>query len=252
MKILGRMLLTFLISLALCGCNSYTCSSPHCYGIVEFSSPGIEGFGMFVDVGHMLNTGDGFVDNEIWIVDRGNRACNGTNQSNMCWVEVGYLADNGTVAGNAGASGLDPHFFWADSRPNGGFVWHDLGGIPDTYYGQKVFLLILKQGTNTWSASVYPIGIQGAPTLTGTSTNNAMTPQSGLMGQELFGTKGGTAGPVTYTVTGIKAAGSSSPLLSTVTTDGSVTSNNPPRGTWLTKPSVPSANGGVFQTGCCS
>jgi hypothetical protein len=249
MKALWKFVLALVPLLALTGCN-YSCTSAHCYGEVQFPTTGLRGMITTLDVRNISNTGDGFVDNEMWIVDRGNTACG--SQNNTCWVEAGYLADNGTVTGNSGSSGTDPHFFWADSRPNSTFIFHAFGSIPSNYFGHQVIVLILQNGTNTWDVDIQPIFIQGAPTLFATSTNNSMNPQSAEMGQELFGTNGASADPATYTVTGIKTASSTGILIPTINTDGSVTNASPPNGAWLVKPSDPNANGGKFQTKCCS
>ncbi len=261
MKVLCRItfLLVFpIVFMVLVGCNTtYKCpNGAHCYGEVKFPTAGVQGMITTVDVDHMTDTGDGFVDNEMWIVDRGNAACGGT-----CWVETGYVADNNAIIGDGGsASGIDLHFFWADSRPNSTFIYHDFGLVPDNYFGHKVNFLILKKSTNTWTVNIQPVSIAGAATLAGTSTNNAMTPQSAEMGQELAGTKGASANPVNYTGTGIKGSRPTGitvtgvPIFQvvTVSTDGNVTNANPPTGAWIIAPSAANANGGKFQTHCCS
>jgi hypothetical protein len=264
MKVLCRITLLLVcsfVSIMLVGCNTtYNCpNTGHCYGEVKFPTPGLQGMITTVDVDHMVDTGDGFVDNEMWIVDRNNAAC--AAQKNICWVETGYVADNNAITGDGGsASGIDLHFFWADNRPNSTFIYHDFGLVPDYYFGHKVTFLIMKAGTNRWTVNIQPVSIPGASTWSGTSTNNAMAPQSAEMGQELAGTKGATANPVNYTGTGIKSStptsvtvtGTTFTQILTVSTDGDVTNANPPTGTWITPPSAANANGGRFQTHCCS
>ena len=117
----GSRIMQFVVLLLLCGAakhahaNPYSCGNPqsgHCYGISSWTQ-GSEYFGAYTDITQVAMSCPsgcgGFVDDEIWLIDRSSSNCT-TNDFNMCWVEAGTTADEGS----------SPQFFWADARPGTG------------------------------------------------------------------------------------------------------------------------------------
>src|SRR5215472_15794007 len=152
MRILGSLLMLG-VALLVSGCT-YPCDPSHCYGTATFDSANVRGALTIVDLAPISDSGKtGFVDNEMWIVERGNAACSDDIQSKMCWVEVGYIAQ----ADPTGAG--PPRMFWADSRAHGGFHYHDLGPLDPQWYGSKAILVMIRDSTDasTWRVSAIPV-----------------------------------------------------------------------------------------------
>src|ERR1700722_2293564 len=108
-------LLTFLILSNLAGQADaqahYNCgsvSANHCYGVAAWSQGG-EFFGTYADITiTAMDGGDGFLDNEMWLVDNQSSGCK-ANSYGRCWEEVGYINQNNGTSGEV--------YFWADARP---------------------------------------------------------------------------------------------------------------------------------------
>jgi len=233
--------------LLLTGCGGYSCPDPngHCYAVASWTNRAYVGTFLFVQV-VPLQGGNGFVDDETWLIDANNTGC--ANIQNMCWVEAGIIG-----------LGTETHYFWADNRPNNGFFFHDIGQVPSGDFNHQALLYIVSQNSlpgfaNTYAVEIVPVGPGGSGPYLATSTSNTMASQRIDLGQELDGSSGASAPDAVFSGMEYKLAGETfQDSLHTQDNDGSLILANPPppRGRWVTPPSQ-SLTGGAFDTNCCS
>jgi hypothetical protein len=170
---------------------TYSCSIPsHCYGANTWLGPTIGSFTVIDAVN--LASGDGSIDNEMWLVDNnlnGSKQCIiAPGDSNFkCWVEAGYVH----------FSGDSQRWFWADLRPQGGgcyqhcyYIEHDEGILNSGDYNNVVDVTLVANGTaGQWSVQV----LGHVTGFNATSVDNAMSPNRIDIGQELEGSQGANA-----------------------------------------------------------
>ncbi len=129
------------------------------------------------------NTDDGFVTDEMWLVQANASACNLSGYGSQCWVEAGYSTYPD------GPSSTD-YYYWADYRPpNQGYREFDLHAVPSADLDGYTNLQIYTAGGNSWYVNLY------TPTLSypEVSYDNSMAPNDIQIGQELSG-QGNTNG----------------------------------------------------------
>ncbi|MEO8970834.1 MAG: hypothetical protein ABI406_04440 [Ktedonobacteraceae bacterium] len=157
---------------------SYNCvtnpksTSGHCYGLQFWG--GANGADTRITL-HQTNGGQGFVDNEMWLV---------TSSFNY-WVEAGIKSSYAFRFSDASV------FFWADSRPNGGgYAEHYSTYLTGSDYSQANALTrITRSGTSSWNVLVN----DNVTLLTGTSINNNITIGYIEIGMEVYGNGGANA-----------------------------------------------------------
>ena len=229
---------------------AYSCGNPssgHCYGVAGWSEHP-QYFGAYADIqiGHLHSTGGGFVDDEIWLIDDTTPACTG-NPFTMCWVESGYIADQGS----------NQIYFWADSRPmnSSTFNLHLLGSTDAA--GTTDHFMMIKDARG--AAGIFQLWLYNDSLSTlynGTSTSNTMNGDRILIGQELAGTSGASADNVNFTrnIWAVQVLGPEYVFwYNRQIHNGGVTSNNPPFASWtINATSPPPPEGGQFTTHCCT
>jgi hypothetical protein len=231
---------------------NYNCGSPssgHCYGVAQWQEQP-QYFGAYADIVQVPMSCPGgcggFVDDEIWLTDDNTSACQ-TNGFGMCWVEAGSIAQEGS----------GPVFFWADSRPLSSSVFnlHLLGGTDAA--GTTDHYMIIKDGRG--GPGIFQLWIYNDSLSTlynGTSTSNTMSGNRIVIGQELAGSNGASAGDANFTrnIWAVQVLGPEYVFWYNREADeGSVTSQSPPFGSWTINPtSPPPPEGGQFTTHCCS
>lgn len=247
-KLAGALIALAVPTLFMGGCGGYNCPKDHthCYGTVTFDATqnGTNGFATQVTA-VPLHSGNGELNNEVWVVQYNNPSCG--NYSQRCWIEVGL---------SAGAYGLpsnETHVFWADNRPNHGFYFHDQGALQAQEFNQAVFLLIRPHFLEASAFDVDALTCADVSSnatcaqrwIIGKSTNNAMVASRIVMGMELSGTNGASAANANF-------AGSVvlNPNASYLSSDGIITMNAPVNAGWMAPPST-SNSGGLFFTSCC-
>lgn len=232
---------------------TYSCGNPsidHCYGVTGWQEKP-EYFGAYTDITRAAmncpSGCNGFVNDEIWLIDDKSSGCT-SNPYGMCWVEAGYLFTDGS--GTA-------QYFWADSRPmnSSTFNLHILGSADPE--GSTNHYMMIKDGRG--GAGIFQLWIynDGLSTLyQGTSTSNSMTGDRILIGQELAGTSGASAGVANFTrnIWAVQALGPEYVFwYNRQTSQSGVTSANPPTASWTVDPSQPPPpEGGQFTTHCCN
>jgi hypothetical protein len=225
--------------------NTYNCSSPHCYGRVDWENLKPAAVSLEATVKLMpMNGGDGFVDDEIWMVDSGNANC---GNYGMCWLELGALA------GPAWFSDDATHLFWAENRPaaggnSAGFFFHPLATPSGNELNSHVDYVITRDARPV-SGDGWIIAATTSANQYVATTNNALnSPTRVQIGQELYGTSGASAPIVDFDAT---AVGTSTTVWDNVevSTDGGIESDSPPIGYWQLSPSA--GAGGIFITRCC-
>lgn len=254
-------LLLFVFVAPSCG-TTYSCNSPHCYGQINLSQPGnISYFTVVLDTPQLLG-GDGHISDELWLIQQSS-ACQGADQGSagLCWVEVGL------GAGNNFPDPTVTHYFWAEAPPNGNYVLHDFGVVPNTQFGQLVTLIIEnlqdQAQPNTYSATIY----YGLPLVLGTlysqgiSANNSMVASNFQFGLELAGTQNAFASDAHFILAWVESAdgsyseflgGGSASFWNSPPPTGPLSDDYPPiDATWQVTPDQ-SPNGGRFHTNCCS
>ena len=189
---------------------------------------------------------NGFIDDEIWLVDDNTAACR-SNGFGMCWVEAGSIAtENSSTV-----------FFWADARPltSSVFNLHLLGGTDPA--GTTDHYMIIKDARGP--AGIFQLWIYNDSLSTlynGTSTSNPMSGNRIMIGQELAGTNGASAGNASFTrnIWAVQTLGPEYVFwYNRQTTNVTPNSQNPPFGSWTVNPSSPPPpEGGQFTTHCCS
>jgi len=233
---------------------AYSCGNPssgHCYGVTQWTEQP-QYFGAYTDATQvpMVCTGGcgGFVDDELWLVDDTSPGC-ASNAFAMCWMEAGTLVTDGSQS---------PQFFWAESKPSGGsgFTLHIVGNADSS--GTVDHYMIIKDGRQG-TANLFQVWLYNTSLSTlyqGTSTGNAMSGNRIILGQELAGTNGASAGLAHFTrnIWAVQVLGPEYVFWYNVQTDdGGVTSQNPPFASWAIHPSSPPPpEGGDFTTHCCS
>ncbi|HEU5377312.1 MAG TPA: hypothetical protein VFV38_17930 [Ktedonobacteraceae bacterium] len=90
-----------------------------------------------------------------------------------------------------------PVYFWADSRPNGTFNFHNVAGVPAGDYTHKTTFTIVQ--TATWNQWQVLIEDYVGNIWTNYSTNNGMTPNTIWIGMELAGPAGASAQRADFT-----------------------------------------------------
>lgn len=229
----------------------YRCGSlsgGHCYGVTKWMEEP-EYFGAYSDIPQMSMSCagcDGFVTNEIWMVDDFTPEC-ASNPFHHCWVEAGYLANTGQNA---------PFLFWADVAPGGQFRL----AFP-AFAGQFTLnhFMLVKDGRTSPAPFLIFIYNTSLSTLfsavSATSTGNPMKADRIVMGQELSGTTGAVA-PTTQFTRNVRAVVPLGPeyvfWYAPQTTRGEERQDAPPWERWSAPPGVPGGpEGGVFATRCC-
>lgn len=239
-------------SALLAGCNAtYNCSSPHCYGTAlwDGETPSVVSLETTVKL-VPLNGGDGFVDDEMWVVDRNDANCSNATLGiqSQCWIEMGALA------GPAWFTDTATHLFWAENRPAstaGGasaFYFHVLANPNSEELSSHADYVITRDARpvtgNGWIIAATTASNQYVAT-----TQNSMTPpQRIIIGQELYGSEGASAPSADFDATAVGTDPNQYDNAE-VTTSGLVTSDSPPTASWQLPPS--SGAGGVFITRCC-
>jgi hypothetical protein len=255
-RILRVVWLVMLLALSeVSSAQTYPCGNPssgHCYGVASWENEP-EYFGAYTDITQSslrcARGCNGFVDDELWLVDGSSRACT-ANPFGMCWVEGGYIALDG---------GNNPVFFWADARPinQSTFNLHLLGAADPI--GVVDHFMIIKDGRVTPQTFLVFIYNDSLSTLyNGNSvvpTGNPMQGKTIIIGQELAGTSGASADRANFTrnIWAVQSLGPEYVFWYVPQTNtGGVTSNNPPFGEWTINPGPPPPEGGQFTTHCCS
>src|SRR5260370_29480921 len=101
---------------------TYSCVSPHCYGLAHFHTPAFNFAGaQTANTVRGIGTGDGFLTNEIWLVD------DTTYPGSVYWIEVGYGVGLNIVSSVCTSA---ESYFWADQRPNGGGFYIHCPQVP--------------------------------------------------------------------------------------------------------------------------
>jgi hypothetical protein len=239
--------ITVVISFA--SAQTYSCGNPasnHCYGTTRWQEQP-EYFGAFADV-EQVRMGcpsgcGGFLNNEIWLIDTKTGSCT-TNDFGMCWVEAGYVVEEGWDQAN---------YFWADSRPGSGntFNLHILGSTDPV--GTVDHFMIIKDGrVEIGTFQVWIFNDSLSTLFQGTSANNAMNADRIDIGQELAGTNGAFAGRASFqrNIWAVRPLGSGQDFVfrfNRQTNPGNITSRDPPFASWAPFGPTP----GVFTTRCC-
>ena len=232
---------------------NYSCGNPssgHCYGVNTWSQRG-EYFGAFTEVRQVplscASGCGGFVDDEIWLIDDNSAGCT-SNSFGKCWVEAGSIAEDGR----------DPVFFWADARPTrtSTFNLHLLGATDSV--GTLDHYMLVKDGRASPQTFLVFIYNDSFSTLyNGVSTLQSAPPMSAhriLIGQELAGTTGASAGSANFVrnIWAVQALGPEYVFWYNRQTSQDVTSQNPPTASWTISPgNPPPPEGGQFTTRCC-
>src|ERR1035438_5345135 len=236
----------------LTACNStYNCWGPHCYGTAAWDgqSPSVISLEATVKL-VPLNGGDGFVDDEVWVIDRNDTNCTNVTQNifNLCWIELGAVAGPAWFPNDSAT-----HLFWAENRPTSpgnpsAFFFHTLANPSSGELSSHVDYAITRDARpvsgNGWIIAATTSSNQ----YVATTTNSMAPPASIEIGQELYGSSGASAPKADFAAT---AVGTDAGVWDNneVTTDGNVTSDNPPNGSWQLSPAK--GGGGIFITQCC-
>ena len=167
----------------------------------------------------------------------------GNPNKKNCWVEAGYTTYGSTDHHLSPPCVQAPAncYFWADNRPGGAYHEHPLGNIPNSDYGQGVYLFIDKSATNTYFVEV------GAPSKNyyTSSTGNSMAPNYITMGEELYGTNGASSPFTNFSYNSWYSSQNNSQHYQA--NAGRVTSQGPPNAKWNPPPNG-SNFGGTLQT----
>ncbi len=251
---------------------AYSCATPntqpHCYGQVSWSTPPYFGTHTVISTQRLQSGDNGFVDDEIWLVDERTPACISA-MFGACWVEAGILASYGGPTS----------YFWAQNSPTHPIAAIFMSPVPDSYFGLSSFIgiervsaarqiqhLAIPTGYVLNDADFFVgIGVN-VPAGTGCSgglceaglaftfiaMGNSMRADRITIGQELAGTSPPSSPSMAPQVTFAQNGWIDS--MSTIhlqISTGILRQGNPPSARWLTPPSL-SMPGGVFATSCCS
>jgi hypothetical protein len=233
-----------------CSGQSYSCGTAdtnHCYGIVNWTGS-YSGVSTEMTV-VPLASGDIFVDDEEWLVDY---FSTGDALSSAYWVETGIWNE-----------GFGTDYFWANNTANAGFMSYDLGPVSQADLNADAQIVFtLHQDSATPSQWNVTISRPAGPVLfMEASTDNPMTPNTVIEGQELAGSSGAEA-QLAFFEKNAFFQGNTKTIQSTdgtvcvgeATTSVPCPSKSPPpmAGWWPTlAPSVSSSDGGYFFTWCC-
>jgi len=234
-----------------CSGQSYSCGTPganHCYATVNWTGS-FSGVSTEMTV-VPLSSGDIFVDDEEWLVDY---FSTGDALTSSYWVETGIWNE-----------GYGTDYFWANNTANDGFMSYDLGPVSQADLNadaQIVFTLHQDSATpSQWNVTIARPA--GTVLFTAASTDNPMTPNTVIEGQELAGSSNAEA-PLAFFEQNAFFQGNTKTIQST---DGTVCvgpattsvpcpnpKQPPPMGGWFPSlaPTVPSSDGGYFFTWCC-
>jgi hypothetical protein len=219
-------------------CN--TSSDQHCYGQVTWSGSA-NGFSMELTA-VSLNPGDGFIDDEGWLVDYPGGAENG-----MSWVETGELNE-----------GFSTDYFWAygehwcqDAQQ---FMFFDLGPVAPADLTNNTWIAYQVQQDSktpsTWNVTI-SYAQTGQVLFSEAATGVSMSPNTVIEGQELQGTTGASAKLAFFSYNEISHGGTES----FESNPGTVASGNPPHAGWWPDSdptqTYGSGIGGIFFTWCC-
>lgn len=178
--------------------NAYNCGTladNHCYGVVEWNRPA-SGASADITV-QSLTAGDGFVDNEIWLIGNApsNLICpNGVDPHGRgtCWVETGVTA--GPVNNTYCESSC---YFWADNRPSApgtvnNYNEHVLGNTPyqDFNHGVEFKIVQATDGPGRYDVQAFDKNCLLVPDFTAVSVEDQLIPTGVDMGMELAGGNG--------------------------------------------------------------
>src|SRR5262249_27411957 len=155
--------------------DSYTCTATHCYAVAEWSAQALQTCclaGAEAEIAYAdLFGGNGFVDNELWLVQHNNSQCVDlvNNIIDLCWVEVGMISFPALFSGT--------HYFWADMRPGSVFAFHDLGPVPNADKNPQTptGFFISHPYLNEFQVAIISLQTGGA-LIFEYSTNNTMVP----------------------------------------------------------------------------
>lgn len=230
-----------------CGGQSYNCgpgappcgtkSDQHCYGTVSWSGS-FTGFSMELTA-VALNSGDGFIDDEGWLVDYP-----GGSENGMSWVETGELNE-----------GFSTDYFWAYGEDwcqgNQQFNFFDLGPVAQNDMDNNTWIAYqVRQDSTTptnWNVTI-SYAQTGVVLFSDTAPGVSMSPNAVNEGQELQGTNSAEA-KLAFFGDNAFYKGSTKTYW---TSDGTVTSGNPPTANWWPgSKASETGNGGLFFTWCC-
>ncbi len=157
----------------------------HCYGVTIWGSD--EGRGTFaggattIQVPRMTyNTDWQHITAEMWVVDGPTGG----------WIEIGVFTGR-SLDGSGNGSTV---YFWADNRPNLGYIEHNLGNVPNGNYGYNTDVEIYRDPYTANQYHLYMRSSAGDVQHLPVSTNNSMQPSHVHIGQELYGRDGGISG----------------------------------------------------------
>jgi hypothetical protein len=250
-RVLGAVTLALTTLLLGCGGQSYNCgpgappcgtkSDQHCYGTVSWTGS-FTGFSMELTA-VALTSGDGFVDDEGWLVDYP-----GGSENGMSWVETGQI--------NEGVNtDFSTDYFWAYGtdwcHPDEQFTWFDLGPVAQNDLTNNTWIAY-KINQDPTTPSTWNITISYAQTgvvlFSETAPGVSMNPNTVTEGQELQGTNSAEA-KLAFFGSNAFYKGATKTYW---TTDGTVASGNPPHaGWWPGSKASETGNGGLFFTWCC-
>ena len=249
-SLMGGTALALAILLVGCSGQSYSCgdaSGNHCYGIVTWSgSP--TGFSLQMTPAP-LTSGDIGIDDEAWLVQNFVPACPG----GACWVETGEDNTNPTYANGYGST----IYFWASGTADAGFMFYYLGDVPKSDYGNWVQSRSEPGFENAFHVGRYHLQARLGREVVyrQACTDNPMTPNTVIEGQELAGTNDAQA-PIVFFTHNAEIKGSKK---TDRTSDGTVCKGHspacpgaPPNAGWFgNETPSKSPNGGLFFTDCC-
>jgi hypothetical protein len=249
MSVVGATVVALVGLLSACSGQSYSCpDGNHCYGTVTWSgSP--SGFSMQLTP-VSLTSGDIFVDDEGWLVQNFATSCAYT--FDQCWVETGVQNENPAYYGGTGTNS----YFWASGTAASGYMFYYLGDVAQADFNNPIRFEINQDSKtpSTWNITISRPAT-GKVLYSPSCTDNPMTPNTVIEGQELAGTNGAQA-PLAFFTYNKVIEGSKK---SYRTSDGTVCKGQspacagpPPNAGWWpsSKPSQTS-NGGIFFTDCC-
>lgn len=235
----GALGMTALLAVLLSGCGgtTYSCGngqSGHCYGVVKWTG-NPTGFSMELTA-VALTSGDIFVDDEGWLVDYFKP---GDPIAGAYWVETGEINE-----------GFGTEYFWADNTADWGFEFYDLGPVAaaDTQANTMIAYKVNQdaQTSSTWNVTISKAA--GGLLYKASSTDNPMSPNTIIEGQELAGSQNAQA-PLAFFTYNAAIQGSTTTLR---TSDGTVEADHPPNaGWWVSLAPSQTGNGGWFFTDCC-
>jgi hypothetical protein len=231
-----------------CSGQTYSCGTAggnHCYGVVSWTGTPT-GFSLQMTPA-ALTSGDIGIDDEGWLVQNG-ASCYGS----ACWVETGVDNTNPTYSNGYGTT----VYFWASGTADAGFQFYYLGDVPSGDFTQWIQFDVSQDSTtpSTWNVTISRPAT-GEVVYKQACTDNPMTPNTVIEGQELAGTNNAQA-PIVFFTHNAEIKGSTK---TDRTTDGTVCKGPspacpgaPPNAGWFgtDKPST-SPNGGTFFTDCC-